>query len=704
MAAYVDKTSPFMTAYVDENTAKGSATKQVADCEHVVIDPQSPGVLSKRTIKDSSSQSNDLRQPCPLCTWVYPFWESFANRFLVSSPYVQSSAASSTSDVSSINSEPDEPPRSHQPSVPLSLPERYKENGLEFGVSLDQNQLGEAYHALICALIARHDKDCKFKIHVKKTKATEKDEDTKKNKKTKQEGNIKKAARVKRPKLIKEAGKNKNADDVKTTEDTKEAEDSREIRDLLDWYRLKTRSKMTDDMKSTKKTMTAIIAAFFRYCNSLEDFDLFGYLRDCLNIPLARIDTETTQGLHFKYFQPTYAAKYWLNRYLRLTGQGTGKLPKNDEISRLAVIHIRGDSAQSSVGREMDDEMLEYVAKSIACANKSADPAKDSQFTHVILYGDFDYPKASHLKEVVENAMQQVKQGKEPREGPTLFKSAKNMVGKAAKKLGKKGEQKRTTGSQVEVLYVTRPWKPVKAAAKDFEGMNRQVVELWEKFRDFDFDHLPVQVKILAIWNTLCQRYYPKMCVIGHRSGFIEGAALIGIPVFYLNNERENFERKEHRPGHNLWGPVKNPEHDRLRELADVVDRIIPVEVLRNEPTKEVLTPGFPPRKVFQVHKAYKSELSAALYMYMCCNLVPEFYKFSRLYSCLGDESDLQPGQIPVWTARVAMMHDICREHTPEQQGRQDTKHFSDKNMSRTGQEWLRQRFSVATKASEVLL
>ena len=113
--------------------------------------------------------------------------------------------------------------------------------------------------------------------------------------------------------MTKQAKKTKNAEDIKTTEDTTEAEDSREIRDLLDWYRLKTRSKMTDDMKSTKKNPTGTIAAFLRSSTSLEQSDRFGLLRDCLNISLARIDVDTTQGLHPKYFQPTYTAKYWLN-------------------------------------------------------------------------------------------------------------------------------------------------------------------------------------------------------------------------------------------------------------------------------------------------------------------------------------------------------------------------------------------------------
>jgi hypothetical protein len=79
------------------------------------------------------------------------------------------------------------------------------------------------------------------------------------------------------------------------------------------------------------------------------------------------------------------------------------------------------------------------------------------------------------------------------------------------------------------------------------------------------------------------------MCVIGHRSGFIEGAACLGIPVFYLNNERENFVKKHHSEGQYLWGTIDNPTFDRLRELADVVDTFVPIEALQGGPTKTII-------------------------------------------------------------------------------------------------------------------
>lgn len=153
------------------------------------------------------------------------------------------------------------------------------------------------------------------------------------------------------------------------------------------------------------------------------------------------------------------------------------------------------------------------------------------------------------------------------------------------------------------------------------------------------------------------------MCIIGHRSGFIEGAAFVGIPVFYIHNELKNFAQPSDKPGQYLWKPIKNPTHDRPRELADVVDTFIPVECLRNEPTKPVLDEdgnqvfdeNGKERKIFQVDEDHRHDLSAALYMFMC-------------------------GAVPAWTTRVASMHDVGR------------------------QEWLHKRFDAANAVSDALL
>lgn len=74
---------------------------------------------------------------------------------------------------------------------------------------------------------------------------------------------------------------------------------------------------------------------------------------------------------------------------------------------------------------------------------------------------------------------------------------------------------------------------------------------------------------MLAIWVALHDQYAPNICVIGHRSGFVEAAAFIGIPVFYLTHEREKIAAAGNptNRGNLLWTPVKsvkNPSPDRV--------------------------------------------------------------------------------------------------------------------------------------------
>lgn len=94
------------------------------------------------------------------------------------------------------------------------------------------------------------------------------------------------------------------------------------------------------------------------------------------------------------------------------------------------------------------------------------------------------------------------------------------------------------------------------------EVFAEKVSEFWASFRDGRVDCLPIQVKVLGIWSALAERYTPNMCIIGHQSGVLEGAAIIGIPVFYLKNERSKMGIKpKHSNSHSQTGtPVtKSP-------------------------------------------------------------------------------------------------------------------------------------------------
>ena len=200
-----------------------------------------------------------------------------------------------------------------------------------------------------------------------------------------------------------------------------------------------------------------------------------------------------------------------------------------------------------------------------------------------------------------------------------------------------------TTNLQVSAGFVSRPWQNNKENETD-----KRVGPFWEKFRDPKFDWLPVQVKALAIWVALCERYSPNICVIGHRSGFVEAAAFIGIPVFYLNNEREKITDQPDKPGELLWMPHKGTAaEDRLREVSGVMNTLIPIESLARERKEDKKTNTKTDTKTdtkapLHIDPKYEHELAAALFMFMCC--VPT-----------GNQQQAHMGQ-PAWMNRVDIM------------------------------------------------
>lgn len=95
----------------------------------------------------------------------------------------------------------------------------------------------------------------------------------------------------------------------------------------------------------------------------------------------------------------------------------------------------------------------------------------------------------------------------------------------------------------------------------------------------------------------------------------------------------------------------------------------------------------------------YEGELAAALFMYMCCDIVsglPEYHL---------EALQLRRGENPGWTARVDMIHHKCEGHKPGPRGCTDYEHIEiEETLPQTGQEWLRRRYLFATSDEEVPL
>lgn len=636
-------------------------------CSHTI----NSGSLYKATIKNEIGESIRMSE-CSLCL-IWGVWEKYAQTYLqnfaepsqISSIKLNNACLDAAGEIAPTVDEGLFKmlrhlflPHMSVPLMPVPLmpdasesPEK-KKSKKEFLVHLEPGQFGKAYHVLICQFLLKEVEDIKIHVGIKKGDQT-----------------------------------------------------TSEIRDLFSWYRIpllkdEDASKKHKATSVSKKQATEIIAAAFRASNDESEISkrlkgrklghhaLFDHIRDSLNPLEPHLQKNPGNHRSFftwilpsshslpqspsfipssRYFQPSYTAKYWLNRYFRLTGQFDTSTPQTDRKSgmikpgldrKLAVIHIRRHAA-SNVGRLMDDQNLKHVVHSISEANKlcrmssnrvfrssnseSGNPESGSHyatmaFSHVILYGDFDYREGQKLRKLVEGWL----------------------------------------AEDMHVSFISHPWKAAsrkETSTKD-DPIERKVDQLWAQFRDFNVDRLPTQVKILGIWTALRERYGDNICVIGHRSGFVESAGLLGIPIFYLNNERDDIglnkeglaegdlSRGKLVQGELLWNAlaVQRPDNDRLRELADVMNTFIPVEALDGTPKKIKRGPD-----VFRVRKDFEKELTAAVFIYMCCLLDP---------------------WAPAWTARVKMMHTGTENETAK--------------YSAAGQGWLRERCDYAFKKANL--
>jgi hypothetical protein len=595
------------------------------------------GVLFKHSIKyapegDTEDDTEIKRwvtgDPCQLCGIIYAFWRHYASHSNLHS------AAIATDSLAYCDK--------HKLPRTFAAPAHVDS---EIRVQLEPKQLGEAYHVLVCCALLPLFKNRNIRIRY---------------------------------------GKPKDADEIKSLEG---------IKDLFKWYR--TQKERFDEPSETKGAATRVIADAFRACNKAakgtterRQSDLFVEVRRILNPDFKRVVTyrEGVGRLAQRYFTPAYAAKFWINRYFGLTSRfgeddldyalfgplealqrrskkntGEGpiydklfipktskpkadieppdppcnprKLPKKAEVQRLAVIHVRGDGAQTKVGRVMDEQNLREVASALANANVIADVAGTPRFSHIMLYGDFAYAQVPDLVSLVREEVD----------------------------------------TSVQVLFISSPWATAKDMApiwpnKFSENAKRQLnqklaeVDLfWAQFRAFD------------------------SCVVGHRSGFVEGAGFLGLPIFYLNNERGDIDMEREQPslpGELLWEPPAKTGGDRLRELSDVMNTFIPVEILGKEMDAS---------QVLRVDPRFRGELAAALFMYMCSERPVKVRKGSKR------DDKLEFRVVPVWMARVDMMHDTYGDVQNEERAPyHDYMHPTPLPASQIGQEWLQDIYNIS--------
>ena len=278
---------------------------------------------------------------------------------------------------------------------------------------------------------------------------------------------------------------------------------------IFPYYKIKDAKNPVADAKD--KSTAMISNAFARSTNEQDKlFTAFRLTLERLHIPeMSALTGIVPKSLEY-YCSISYLGKFWINRFLTLTGQGVSKrdgqrsqLPKKDGVSRIALIHIRKQGNGAS-GRSMTDGNIKVCLEAIALANSKAAfvDANSPAFSHILFFGDF---KTMHeglaLKELVSNT-----------EGLTDL-------------------------SDSNILYITEPWMST-------EDQNDPVQRFWALFQTQSEDYstraliyqdAPLQARYMAMFLALQARYKDSLCAIGFRCGYLDLAAFIGIPTFFVD-------------------------------------------------------------------------------------------------------------------------------------------------------------------------
>ena len=213
-------------------------------------------------------------------------------------------------------------------------------------------------------------------------------------------------------------------------------------------------------------------------------------------------------------------------------------------------------------------------------------------FTHLILYGDF-----STLQEATDII--------------TYTNTTATNNGLPAPKM----------------LYISAPWRTLKVDSLAPSLIKKQTVQInnfWANFRGDKasflggaVDNIPMQVKAINIYTALKLRYANQICVIGFRSGFLEAAGFLGIPIFYMDETSiAGYPKLNFSDGRMLWDrPYAQKIVNRLGECSNRITTFIAVDV---PGTKVTATgQGSSSKQSIELNSQGKKQLMAALYMYM---------------------------------------------------------------------------------------
>lgn len=432
--------------------------------------------------------------------------------------------------------------------LPLSHPGSSGVNNARLVFPIHKGQNGEQYHAIVCSFLSNCEPEC-IKLHT-------------------------------------------------TKETTEDKPATQEQLDLL-YYYLPSKVIKAGDTTS-KKAATEYIANVFKNLDTPgKQAERYNEIREFLDDG----GLQPHAGGNY-YISPSYTAKYWLNRYFELTGQGR-KLPKSDPDHpehrdvKMAVIMLR-TKHKAGDPRMMTDNHLTRCLDAIRAANQVADARQGGKpISHVLLYGD---KTTLQMQNFINDTHALWR--KQKKDGPRL-------------------------------LYLTSPFNT--------DG-NEEVNQFWANFRSIGDtlfskvpETVPVEAKVLAIFVALQKRYRNKICAIGFRSGTLDGAGFVGIPIFFLDDVSSSGKWSVYKDLRYIWDGnstgAKNDE--RMAYAGQMMNTFVRVNI------EDKYDPPASGGVVKASHEELR-HLGAALYTYM-------FHENEGLDGH-HDGADL------LWLKRVSMM------------------------------------------------
>lgn len=237
-----------------------------------------------------------------------------------------------------------------------------------------------------------------------------------------------------------------------------------------------------------------------------QQLKMFASIRDFIN------DQELTALTAEPLIQatPSYLAKVWIDAVFRASGQspaGIPPLPAADD--RAAVIYVRKQlDTKATDGRYMENPVIGLCFNAIAEANLKGTTERGTPNQHpqpfkiVILYGDVDSSSQAVYQKMAEASVTNTAKTLNLPDSPAV---------------------------QFKVYLLSNPFSETEKNAK--------VTPIWNQFRKSIYnDRCPKEVKALAFYLALRDVYQEHMICIGFRSGTLDGAGFLGIPICYFDN------------------------------------------------------------------------------------------------------------------------------------------------------------------------